>query len=129
MNADDQAEIVKLLHESRERSRGYADFFQWAADRDLEEWGVVITLAESLTLRGDPFFGEVKSRGRPNDPPDCEAKDTNDQRIAIEVTELVDGLAITSTRKHWRSADQQIGPSGIERSFCPFLWRGLKRKT
>jgi hypothetical protein len=26
MNADDQAEIVKLLHESRERSRGYADF-------------------------------------------------------------------------------------------------------
>lgn len=99
MNADDQAEIVKLLRESRERSRGYADFFQWATDRDLEEWGVVITLAESLTLRGDLFFGEVKSRGRPNDPPDCEAKNTEDQRIAIEVTELVDGLAIHQHKK------------------------------
>jgi hypothetical protein len=56
-------------------------------------------LAESLTLRGDLFFGEVKSRGRPNDPPDCEAKNTEDQRIAIEVTELVDGLAIHQHKK------------------------------
>lgn len=99
MNPDDQAEILKLLRESRERSRGYADFFLWAADRDLEEWGVAITLAESLSLRGAEFFAEVRSRRRPNDPPDCEARNAEGQRIAIEVTELVDGMAIHRHKK------------------------------
>jgi hypothetical protein len=99
MKAEDQAKVVELLRESRDRSRGYADFFLWAANRDLEEWGVVVTLAESLAAGGDPFFRDVKSRGRPNDPPDCEARDSQGRRIAIEVTELVDSLAIREYKK------------------------------
>jgi hypothetical protein len=96
---DSRDEVLSLLRKSRERARGYADFFLWAADRDLEEWGVVVSLAESLDLKGDLFFSGIASRGRPNDPPDCEAKDAKGERIALEVTELVDGIAIHKYKK------------------------------
>lgn len=94
MAPDDEAEILALMRAAIARSRGYADFFGWATDRDLEELGVISALAESLEADGASFFSSLKRRGRPNDPPDCEALNPNDSRIAIEVTELVDGEAI-----------------------------------
>jgi hypothetical protein len=60
----------------------------------VEEWGVTSCLQESLQATGEAFFTHLKSRGRANDPPDCEALDAGGKRIAIEVTELVDGRAI-----------------------------------
>jgi hypothetical protein len=47
-----------------------------------------------LEAEGKKIFSSLKWRGRPNDPPDCEARDNDDNRIAIEVTELVDEKAI-----------------------------------
>ena len=47
-----------------------------------------------MAAHGALFYGNVKSRRRPNDPPDCEAIDCSGARVAIEVTELVDGEAI-----------------------------------
>ncbi len=82
------------MREARNNARGYADFFGWGSDRDIEELGVVTSLAESLETKGKKIFSSLKRRGRPNDPPDCEALDGDGNRIAIEVTELVDGKAI-----------------------------------
>jgi len=94
MTQQDEAEIAKLMREARDLRRGYADFFQWAIDRDLEEWDVATILNESLAAEGRTFFSKLRSRGRPDDPPDCEALDSRGTRLTIEVTELVDGKAI-----------------------------------
>lgn len=81
------AEIIEAF----ERNRKYAGFFEWSPDRDLAEFGVVESLAKSLGARGELFFSDLKIRGRGNDPPDLEAVDAEGRRVAIEVTELVDG--------------------------------------
>lgn len=94
MTTEEEKQLLKLMREAREKSRGYADFFGWGSDRDIEEWGVVTSLVESLESENKNIFTSVKRRGRQNDPPDCEAIDANGHRVAIEVTELVDGKAI-----------------------------------
>ena len=94
MTTEEDKEILHLMREARNKARGYADFFGWGSDRDIEEWGVVASLAASLKTEGKFILNSLKRRGRQNDPPDCEALDTNGNRIAIEVTELVDGKAI-----------------------------------
>jgi hypothetical protein len=92
----EDAEVIAQLREAHARARGHADFFGWPVDRDLEEWGIVSTLAESLQNNNKGFFREVKLRGRSNDPLDCEALNAKGERIAIEVTELVAADAIRS---------------------------------
>jgi len=99
MTSDDEAEIRALMRAARERSRGYADFFGWAIDRDLEESGVLSSLAESMAADGVLFYENIKSRRRPNDPPDCEATDSEGARVAIEITELVDNEAIRAFKQ------------------------------
>jgi len=94
MTPEDEKRIVDLMRAARAKSRGYADFFGWETDRPLAEWGVTNTLRESLEANGEAPFTALKVRRSPNDPPDCEAIDANGKRIAIEVTELVDGRAI-----------------------------------
>src|SRR5690349_8364900 len=120
MTPEDEAEIVRLLRESRDRSRGYADFFLWAVDRDLEEWGVVTALAESLEQERCLFFSDIISRRRPNDPPDCEARDHGGARLAIEVTELVDGNAIHNSKK---AMEENLAPDWAEWPRDKFLSR------
>jgi hypothetical protein len=99
MTPELEEEIIEKMREVRERTRGYADFFLWASDRDVEEWGVVKFLSESIAADSQLSFTDIKSRGRSNDPPDCEAITSTGKRIAIEVTELVDGLAIHQFKK------------------------------
>lgn len=94
MSTNDEKKIIAKIRSARAKARGYADFFGWATDRDLEEWGVVSSLSESLQADNILFFSDLKFRGRPNDPPDCEAQTENGERLAIEVTELVDSQAI-----------------------------------
>ena len=94
MCPDDQVEINDAIRAAIRRARGYADFFGWATNRDLEEQGVVTSLAESMNADSSLFFSSLAMRGRGNDPPDLEALDEKANRIAIEVTELVDGEAI-----------------------------------
>ena len=94
MNPDDREEVNEGIRAAMRRARGYADCFGWATNRDLEEQGVLTSLAESLEMSGRLFFSSISMRGRSQDPPDLEAKDHAGQRIAFEVTELVDGKAI-----------------------------------
>lgn len=83
----------KRLKEAAQKSRGYADFFEWP-DKGIKERGVVQSLFETIEKWDEKFFSELSTRGEGNDPPDCEAKDANDNRIGIEVTELVDSASI-----------------------------------
>ena len=94
MSFDDQTEVNEAIRAAMRRARGYADFFGWATNRDLEEQGVVASLAESMETDDSLFFSSLVMRGRGNDPPDLEALDAGANRIAFEVTELVDGQAI-----------------------------------
>lgn len=94
MTPDEEAEIGSALREAIRKSRGYADFFGWGRNRDLEELGVLTSLAESMQADGALFFGNIRARGRGSDPPDLEALDSEDRRVAFEITELVDGEAI-----------------------------------
>src|SRR5690349_21800948 len=99
MTPEDEKEIVACMRAARAKDRGYASFYGWSTDRDLEEWGVTNTLSESLRHAGGSFFDDLKLRGRGNDPPDCEAVDTEGNRIAIEVTELVCPVAIQAYKE------------------------------
>lgn len=118
MTTEEDREILHLMREARNKARGYADFFGWGTDRDLEEWGVVTSLSESLESEGKKIFSSLKSRGRPNDPPDCEARDNDDNRVAIEVTELVDGEAIQAYKSgavyEWADWDKNKFITSIE---------------
>ncbi|MGD2118771.1 MAG: hypothetical protein PVG66_10450, partial [Chromatiales bacterium] len=118
MTAEEEKEILHLMREAREKARGYADFFGWGSDRDIEEWGVVTSLAESLETEGKNIFTSLKRRGRPNDPPDCEALDAYGSRVAIEVTELVDGKAIQAYKSgliyEWADWDKEKFITSLE---------------
>lgn len=118
MTTEEEKEILHLMREAREKVRGYADFFGWGSDRDIEEWGVVTSLAESLETEGKNIFTSLKRRGRPNDPPDCEALDANGSRVAIEVTELVDGKAIQARKSgaiyEWADWDKEKFITSLE---------------
>jgi hypothetical protein len=94
MTSEDERQIAQLMREALRRSRGHASFFEWAPNRDLEELGVAGYFRESLEHRGQPSFDRIASRGRGNDPPDCEALGPDGKPIAIEVTELVNPAAI-----------------------------------
>jgi len=94
MTQEERTQIAKAMRAAREKARGYADYFGWATDRDLEEWGVLTSLFESMDKEGTLPYTNLRMRGRGNDPPDCEGLNTEQKRVAIEVTELVDGDAI-----------------------------------
>jgi hypothetical protein len=64
---DELAKAIAQMREATERARGYADFFEFAPDRDIAEVGVVESLAESLARDGTAFFTGLQSRGRGND--------------------------------------------------------------
>lgn len=99
MTPEEEQKILALMREAQAKARGYADYFGWPMDRDIEEWGVANFLRESLERSGESFFSKLERRGRPNDPPDCEALDIDGKRIAIEVTELVDPDAIQAFKQ------------------------------
>jgi hypothetical protein len=98
MSPEDQVEIAGAMREARAKARGYADFFGWGANRDLEEWGVVASLFESMEKDGALPYTDLRIRGRGDDPPDCEALTATGQRAAIEVAELVDEEAIKAAK-------------------------------
>lgn len=110
MSPEDEHAIAEAMRAAREKSRGYAGFFEWSTDRDLEEQGVAGHLAEALDANGAPSFSEIAIRGRGHDPPDLEAIDASGKRVAIEVTELVDGKSIQAFKagRHfdWAKWDQ-----------------------
>ena len=60
MDDDEEREIVAAMREAMAKSRGYADYFGWAPNRDLEEWGVLQALSESVERQGRSFYRHLK---------------------------------------------------------------------
>jgi len=90
MDEEERREIGRAIREAAKKSRGYASYFDWRLDRDLEEWGVAQCVRGSREAQGLPFYySHLRVRGRSNDPPDCEACDAASRRVAVEITELV----------------------------------------
>ena len=101
MDTEEEKRFIKGINEAIAKSRGYADSFEWPPDRDLEEYVVVRLFCETLEKECKPFIdrNSIISRGRGNDPPDCEANDPRGNLIGIEVTELVNPEAIMAFKK------------------------------
>jgi len=101
MDTEEEKKFIAQIKQAIARKRGYADFFCWPPNRNLEELGIVREFCESLEKNGQLFLDRdsLKARGRGNDPPDCEAEDLFGNHIGIEVTELVDSAAIETLKK------------------------------
>jgi len=102
MDTQEEKRLIKGIKEAIARSRGYADSFGWPPNRDLEEFGVVKSFCEAIEKEGESFLdrNSIMSRGRGNDPPDCEANDLEGNLIGIEVTELVNPEAIVAFKRN-----------------------------
>ena len=94
----DPKEWEDFLDVVKANDRPYAGYFAWRSDRTVEEVGVVQSFRESLEHCNEVFFHSYSARGLGNDPPDCEALSNAGDRIAIEVTELVDGESIAAAK-------------------------------
>ena len=102
MDTEEEKKFIREIKEAIAKGRGYADSFGWPPDRDLEEYSVAKSFCGSMEKENKSFLesNSVISRGRGNDPPDCEAKDLDGNTIGIEVTELVDPEAIIAFKNN-----------------------------
>lgn len=86
----------EYIRELLARPRQYATYFNLGLDREHDEVGAAADLLESL--RGKDRIPVLErslaARPRGEDPPDCDALTPSGNRIAIEVTELVDRESI-----------------------------------
>lgn len=87
----DWQSLVTFMREAETRSRGYASYWEWAPDRQVEEIGVVRTLATFLTFTEGSVWRSIEPVA--NDPPDVLLTRADGRRIGVEVTELVSGEA------------------------------------
>ena len=94
----DDNELVEMVRDAIGKQRPYAGFFQWP-QREIAEWGVANLFSEVAATEPGLPFRDIEPREPGEDPPDSEAIDAQGRRIAIEVTELVDGDAIAESRR------------------------------
>jgi hypothetical protein len=95
---DIEPEVMEVIHEAIKKQRPYADHFGFAADPSTAEVGVAEEICKALAAAGQPLATDIVSRGRGNDPPDCEGVAADGAQVAIEVTELVDPDAIKAAK-------------------------------
>ncbi|SRR6266567_4154541 len=123
MDEEERDHIGRLLREAAKKDRGYASFHDWP-DREQKEVGVVLDLFESLVQREGKGYSGLHARGQGNDPPDCEAVDSAGCAIGIEVTELVDPVAIRNYKsgRIWETAEWNRD------KFMAFLSQRIRKK-
>jgi hypothetical protein len=93
----DEDELVEMVRDAVRKQRPYAGFFHWP-ERAIAEWGIANAFSEAAASEEGFPLRELEARRPGEDPPDCEGIDAHGRRIAIEVTELVDGDAIARAR-------------------------------
>lgn len=86
----------EYIRELLARPRQYATYFNLGLAREQNEVGAAADLLDSLSGedRIPVLERSLAARPRGDDPPDCDALTPGGDRIAIEVTELVDGESI-----------------------------------
>jgi hypothetical protein len=73
-------------------SRKYASFWDWP-DRKIKECDVVDELLTSMHVNGDYRY-KTPAESVDDDPPDCVIRDSDGDRVGVEVTEFVDRKAV-----------------------------------
>ena len=76
--------------------RKYAAFHYWH-DKKIQEWGIISDLIEGMSFNGKQLFHSPISHTP--DPPDCIVQDTEGNKIAVEISELVSQEAIEQNIK------------------------------
>jgi len=84
-------DFLDILNQAQGRSRHYADYWEWGADRKRAERGIAEALIEHLGIEGsfDPQMRET---------PDLAFLTTDGRTIGIEVPEVVDEQAAAINR-------------------------------
>jgi len=88
MTTDDDPEIVNLMRQALERSRGYASYWEWKLDKRQPELHAAQVLGRFLFPDIEHSVSTIV-----NDPPDAVIK-LGSRRYGIEVTEIVERQAI-----------------------------------
>ena len=101
----DWSEVVRVMREARAKSRGYADYWEWAIDRPRAELRAAEVLQNFLVISGEQTSGQLLNVSR--DPPDVLLTTIGGRRIGIEVTELVDSDAVKRHR-HRKKRNESI---------------------
>ena len=96
--------------------RQHAPYFALSADKQENEVEVARVLREEMLRRGEESYDSIRSRRLGNDPPDCEAVSSNQERVGIEVTELVDEQAVKEASRGTAVLHNAVAPlSAVER--------------
>lgn len=92
-------EVSRILRQSVERQRGYADFFEWP-DKATKEWGIAQEFLKELERDGGPkvISGKQHPSGE-NSAPDWQFTVDGGETWGVELTELVNQKAIEATKR------------------------------
>jgi hypothetical protein len=88
----DWSEVVQLMRDNLEKSRGYSSYWEWALDPSRVEMQAADVLTNFLAQKGELMTRTI-SLYRP-DPPDVLLTTKDGSHVGIEVTELVSEEAI-----------------------------------
>ena len=89
-------ELAAIIREALAKSRGYAPYWEWAADPKIAEVGAANQLAEYLIhLEGRSW---TSIRPVADDPPDALLISSSGYRVGMEVTEIVDAATVARHR-------------------------------
>ena len=64
MDHEEEKKFIATIVQAIAQKRGYADFFCWPPNRDLEEFAIVKELSESLKNNGQLFFDKDSLKTR-----------------------------------------------------------------
>jgi hypothetical protein len=93
MTTDEDREILRLMREAMEKSRGYASYWEWKLDKRQPELHAAQVLARFLFPGRSYSVSSVT-----NDPPDALLQ-IGSSRYGVEVTEIVDRKAVERAAK------------------------------
>lgn len=95
----DQGKTARILQESMNNRRGYADFFDWP-DKSTKEWGIAQSFLEELERDNGPKVVCGKQHpGGENHAPDWQFTTDVGEVWGVELTELVSQKAIEATKR------------------------------
>lgn len=118
-------EIGQRITEALEEDRGHNDYWKYAPNEDVEEAGIVREFFRASGL-ADEGYGKVVPRGE-NDPPDCEAVNSEADTIGVEVTELIDQSVLEENVKR-NSSSGLVEAEWNQEKFARKLRERVKEK-
>jgi len=108
--------VVEALRRNAERRRKHASFFDWG-NKETKELAICTRLGDHLVSNKELKNFRVTVG---DNPPDCVLL-SGQQRIAIEITELVDREAIDAQMRNEPDVGREWTPARLARSYRGYL--------